>query len=97
MDDETVSAAASCDSTDQEWDREWVLYHLRLAMKAIRQSYDPRSVRVFERLLAGESVDRVAASLDMTKQAVHKIKQRIRDRLRQIVARQIRDEDNPDG
>jgi hypothetical protein len=33
----------------------------------------------------------------MSEQAVHKIKQRIRDRLRELIAVQIRDEDDING
>jgi RNA polymerase sigma factor (sigma-70 family) len=77
-----------------EWDEEWIQHHLRMAMTRVRQLHDPRSVEVFERLLAGDTVAEVAASFDLTVDAVHKVKQRIRDRLKEIVAVQVREEDD---
>ena len=62
-------------------------------MRAVRQSHDPASVAVFDRLLAGESVATVAAAFAMNEPAVHKIKQRIRDRLKELIAVQIAEED----
>ena len=68
-----------------------------MAMRCVRQTHDPRSVKVFECLLAGEIPVEIAASFGMSVQAVYKVKQRIRDRLRKFVAAQIRDEDEPNG
>ena len=92
-----VVEAPRCALTDEQWEREWIHHHLRVAMRPIRQAFDPRSVEVFERLLGGDTVEGIAEYFGMTTQAVHKVKQRIRARLRQIVAAQIRDEDEPDG
>ncbi len=82
---------------EAEWEREWVQHHLRMAMRRVRQVHDPRSVKVFERLLSGDSAAEVASSFGMSVDAVYKVKHRIRDRLRDIVAEQIRDEDESDG
>ena len=82
---------------DRQWEREWADHHLRLAMGRLRQRHEPRHIEVFEQLLAGETVDRVAAELDMTTHAVQKIKQRIRDRMKELIAAQIREEDLPHG
>ncbi len=46
--------------------------------------------------MAGETVEQVARAFGMTSQAVHKIKQRLRDRLKEMVATQVRDEDDAD-
>jgi RNA polymerase sigma-70 factor (ECF subfamily) len=81
------------DDGDAVWEQEWVHHHLRTAMEAIRDQHDPRSIRVFERLLAGQTPAEVAAATGMTTAAVHKIKQRVRDRLRQQIARQLEDEE----
>jgi RNA polymerase sigma factor (sigma-70 family) len=75
------------------WRQEWVYHHLRRAMAEVRSICDGRSLDVFERLLAGEPPESVASAMSMTVAAVHKVKQRIRDRLREIVSRQIREED----
>ncbi|MEE8154051.1 MAG: sigma-70 family RNA polymerase sigma factor [Phycisphaerales bacterium] len=82
---------------DRQWEREWADHHLRLAVGRLRRTYEPRSIDVFEQLLAGETVERVAADFNMTTQAVHKVKQRIRNRLKEIIAGQIREEDQPNG
>ena len=42
-------------------------------------------------------MERVAADFKMTTQAVHKVKQRIRNRLKELIAGQIREEDQPNG
>jgi RNA polymerase sigma-70 factor (ECF subfamily) len=80
--------------TDELWEREWVRHHYRLAMQTVRTAFDPKSVQVFDRLLAGDGASQVAADFQMTTQAVHKVKQRIRDRLQELIARQIKEEDD---
>ena len=82
---------------DRQWEREWADHHLRLAMRRLRQTYEPRSIKVFEQLLAGQTVERVATDFNMTTQAVHKVKQRIRNRLKEFIAGQICEEDQPNG
>lgn len=84
-------------NNDELWDQEWMRHHYRMAMKTIRISFDPKSIEVFDRLLAGELVTHVATSFNLTTQAVHKIKQRIRNRLKIQIAVQIQEEDKPDG
>jgi len=51
---------------------------------------------MFERVLAGDSMDDIACAFDTTTQAVHKIKQRIRQRMRELIAEQVLDE-GPDA
>jgi RNA polymerase sigma factor (sigma-70 family) len=75
------------------WDREWEDHHYRLAMASIRRSFDPSSVAVFERCLRGDAIRDIAAETSMSEQAVHKVKQRIRDRMRELIAEQVRDEE----
>ena len=82
---------------EARWEQEWVHHHLRLAMRSLRETYSPRSLAVFERLVEGETVEQVATTFGMTDQAVHKVKQRVRDRLKTLVAAQIRQEDQPPG
>lgn len=90
-------AAPADDEADELWEREWENHHFRLAMETIRATFDERSVAVFDRLVAGDSVEATAGAFDLSTQAVHKIKQRIRDRMRELIARQIAEEDDPDG
>jgi RNA polymerase sigma factor (sigma-70 family) len=87
--------ADDASETDELWETEWIDHHYRLAMKTIRETYDPRSIEVFDRLLDGEGVDAVADAFGMSTQAVHKVKQRIRNRMKELVQQQIRDEDEP--
>lgn len=95
--DGTTSDAADDDAPDEQWEQEWVAHHLRRAMQTIRRTTDPGRVEIFDRLLAGVPVARVAQEYGMTTDAVHKIKQRTRDQLKAIVAGQIDDEEGVHG
>lgn len=81
------------DATDELWDQEWVRHHFRLAMTEMRQTFEPKSVHVFERLLDGAPVAAVAAEYGMNPDAVYKVRQRIRQRLEELTAAQIKKED----
>ena len=81
------------DTTDDIWEREWTEHHLRLAMAAVRQTSDAQTLAVFDRVLAGDSPSSIAAAFGLSEDAVYKIKQRVRDRLRAAVARQVSEED----
>ena len=78
--------------SDPVWEAEWMHYHYRRAMDTVRRTAEPKSVAVFEHLLAGETPDEVAAAFSMTRDAVHKVKQRMRDRLKAQIVEQIREE-----
>jgi RNA polymerase sigma factor (sigma-70 family) len=90
--DDLAATLAAGAPADAQWEQEWMHHHLRLAMRSIRRTYEPRSVAVFERLMAGEDPARVAAALGTSPDAIRKIKERIRDRLKVLVATQIQDE-----
>jgi RNA polymerase sigma-70 factor (ECF subfamily) len=100
LDDEAVQRLADHPDDDSradaEWEREWRDHHLRLALAAVRQTSDARSVAVFERLLGGASVESAATEFGMSVDAVNKVKQRIRDRVQARIAEQVREEDAPD-
>ena len=81
------------DPLEPAWHDEWRKHHLRLAMRAVREAFKPDSLAVFERLLAGASVPDAAAAFGTTPEAVQKIKQRIGQRLREEIERQIQDEE----
>lgn len=89
----TIADATEAAPPDAFWEQEWIAHHYRLAMRTIRATFEPRSLRVFDRLLSGCSVADAAQEFQLSEQAVHKIKQRIRNRLRQLIARQIEDEE----
>ncbi len=93
---EAMDLAVSDREVEAIWEREWIHHHLRLAMQTLRDTFEPRSLEVFERLLGGDPVKQVAADLGMSTGAVHKIKQRVRHRLKKLVSAQDL-EDDPDG
>jgi RNA polymerase sigma-70 factor (ECF subfamily) len=96
MDEEWPAPAGEDPALQTAWEQEWVHHHYRLAMVSVRASFEARSVEVFERCVAGETVQSVAAAFEMSTQAVHKVRQRIKARLEELIAAQIRDEDRVD-
>lgn len=84
-------------AADARWEQEWSDHHYRLAMHTIRRTFEPRSVEVFDRILAGATIESIATTYGMSTAAVHKVKQRIRDRMKELIAAQIREEDEPVG
>ncbi len=74
----------------------WMQRHLDQALVAIASHMRPSSIRVFERLLAGESTREIATSTGMSVCALQKIRQRVMARLRLQVRRQVlREEGRP--
>jgi RNA polymerase sigma factor (sigma-70 family) len=90
--DDTATAAAN--DGDGVWDGEWVSHHYRLALRALRASFEPQSIAIFDHLLSGATIRETAGAFDMTVEAVQKVKQRVRDRLRDVIAEQIRQEES---
>jgi RNA polymerase sigma factor (sigma-70 family) len=86
-------AAADSPEFDGLWEQEWLDHHCRLAMNTLRRTCDPQTLVIFERLLGGESAADIARSCQLTPEAVRQAKQRVKERLRGIVAAQIQDED----
>ncbi len=84
------------DDEGRLWETEWMRHHHRRAMETVRTTVDAKSVDVFERLLAGETPAEIGSALSMTSDAVRKVKQRMRERLRDLVARQIHEEEGFD-
>jgi RNA polymerase sigma-70 factor (ECF subfamily) len=75
------------------WEEEWVSHHYRLAMTSVRSFFEPRSLEIFERAVKGATVSELALQFQMTEEAVRKIRQRIKARLEELIACQIREED----
>jgi RNA polymerase sigma factor (sigma-70 family) len=90
--DVTEDPRAAAESREA-WEREWIGHHYRLAMQTVRQSFDPRSIEIFDLSLEGRSIAELAARFGMTTQAVHKVRQRIKDRLEQLIAAQLQEEE----
>ena len=76
------------------WEQEWMNAHYRAAVVELRTTHDPRGLAVFDGLLQGQSPAELAASFDLSEVAIRKIKQRVRERLTEIVNRRIRAEDH---
>ncbi len=81
------------DACDSEWERCWREHHLRRAFQTLRQTYAASSLAVFQRLLDGAPTTLVAQEFDMADEAVKKIRQRVRARLQEVVARQLAEEE----
>jgi len=77
----------------RDFEEEWIDHHYRVALVQIRSSHSAESIAIFERLVKGEAVESVAAAFAMTPAAVHKVKQRMRDRMREIIEQRIAEED----
>lgn len=80
------------DPLERMFDDEWINHHFRLALAQVRQTFTSRSVEIFERLMAGDSLNTVALKFDTTPDVVQKVKQRVRDRMKDLVSRQIAEE-----
>lgn len=89
---EEAPGDAAEDPLDSRFEREWVSHHYRLAMRALRPVLEPRTLEVFDRLIAGEPPERVGAELGMSAETVQKAKQRVRARLAEQIAAQVREE-----
>jgi RNA polymerase sigma factor (sigma-70 family) len=79
------------------WEQEWVAHHYRLAMLTIRETFEPKSVEIFERSIGGAGVAELAEEFGMSQQAVHKVRQRIKARMEELIAEQVKEEDRVDG
>lgn len=82
---------------ESTWEREWVAHHYRLAMDELKQSFDSKSVQVFEACLAGKNVTELQTMFEMSDQAIYKVRTRAKQRLEEIIARQIQEEDELGG
>lgn len=93
-----LAAVAAPDAGDPPEERvafenEWINHHYRTALHEIRTTHAAESVAIFEWLIQGQSVESTAAAFATTSAAVHKVKQRMRDRMRELIEKQIAEED----
>jgi len=89
--------AQSGDGVDAEFERQWIIQHCRRAMQTLQQVMSARDVEIFRQLLAGSDAAEVARRFELSSAAVRKIKQRLRERLRDIVTQQLMEEDPQRG
>lgn len=78
------------------WEEEWVRHHFRRALGIVRERASDQSVAVFQEFLAGRSPEQVAEQFSMTIQAVYQVRQRMRSRLQEQIAKQLEDEEFPE-
>jgi RNA polymerase sigma factor (sigma-70 family) len=78
---------------DERWHGEWVDHHLRRALGTLRATTDERTLAVFDAILNGRDTERIGAEFGLAPAAVRKVKQRVRDRLQEIVAQHVADEE----
>lgn len=81
------------EAVEPAWHDEWTQHHFRLAMRCIEGEFQPASLAIFERLLAGDGIAEVARACETTTDAVHKVKQRVGERLKAVIERQVQDEE----
>lgn len=92
---EPPDAAAS--GADTTWEEEWVAHHYRRALEVIRKSFDARNVELFDRSIAGASVELLASEFGVSVQTIYKARKRIRERMEELINEQIREEDDVNG
>lgn len=85
-----TSAPKSC---DEAWEKEWRDFHFRRAWETISRDFEPQSLAAFECLLGGQAVRQVADRFAMSEPGLHKVKQRVRDRLAEQIRAQVAEED----
>lgn len=98
LDSVTLESVAmiGADELDAEWERQWTRLHCREALRTLRTESNGEHVDVFECLLNGESIPEIAAAFGITPESVRKIKQRVKERLKALILRQLREEDGHD-
>ncbi|MEM1183372.1 MAG: sigma-70 family RNA polymerase sigma factor [Planctomycetota bacterium] len=77
---------------DHRWEQEWRRHHLKRAFKKLSSEVNPSTSQAFRRLLDGIPPAVVAEEMNLSVDAIYKIKQRCGARLRTIVDTQIREE-----
>lgn len=80
-------------AADADWERQWVRRHCQLAIEHFRATESGRDSEVFELLIAGQNAPRIAEAMSMTPEAVRKVTQRVRERLRAALHERLRQEE----
>jgi len=67
------------------WERQWGEHVIRLCFAQARRRFTPRDMGIFERLtVAQESVDQVAAAMNVSVKTVYNVKHRVLAYMRDI-------------
>jgi len=67
--------------------REWEVYLTNRALKNLKSLFSGKAIEVFNRSLEGESVDSIAAALEIRSSSVYTLKNRVKDRLIEEITR----------
>jgi len=78
---------------DELWENAWIRHHYRLAMKTLRETCDAKTLAIFDRFLAGETVADVARLFGMNEEAVRRARLRVKNKLKELIESQISEED----
>ena len=71
---------------DAEWEREWQLHRLRIALQTVNSEFEPATLDAFRmHVLAGTGVEDTAARLGMSKASVYQAKCRVLKRLKEQI------------
>lgn len=96
MDGDLFADAGDQPTTDERatWEAEWAAHHYRRALARLRESGEERMVRLLERSFDGANAESLAFEFEISVEGIYKARQRARQRLQDLVAEQIREEDD---
>jgi RNA polymerase sigma factor (sigma-70 family) len=86
---ERALAAPAAGKDDLVWEDEWVQHHFRRAMRTVQRCFEKKTVAMFRELLHGRPVDWVAREYEVSTDTVYKAKQRVRERLEELICSQV--------
>lgn len=89
----TVTPELAASGDEDAWNEEWELHHYRRAMDTLRRTVHRGTLEIFEDLLEGRRPEEVAALRGVQIDSVYKAKQRVRDRLAELIREQLDDEE----
>ena len=72
---------------EQLIEQEWQRHVVTLAIENLQQVFSGKALEVFALSLEGESVESIAATLDLRKESVYVLRTRVKARVRQEIAR----------
>lgn len=85
--DDLERIASEGPEIEQLIEQEWQRHVVTLAVENLRQVFSGKALEVFALSLEGESVDSIAATLDLRKESVYVLRTRVKARVRQEIAR----------
>ena len=68
-------------------DEEWKIYISKLAWEKVREEFKGKVEECFQMFLAGESVDKICAQLEIKKNTAYVFRKRVQTRMRREILR----------